>query len=69
MTGSVVNLAIDGTSAGTINGNTVSGAQGTYGFHCSVASNYTAAHYGGASIQQSPTPLGLNYDNGTCGFQ
>jgi parallel beta-helix repeat protein len=69
MAGSVVNLAIDGTDAGTVTGNSVSGAQGSYGYHCSISSNYTAAHYGGTVIQQSPIPLGLNYDRQTCGFE
>lgn len=69
ITGSVVNLAIDGILDGSVDANSVSGAQGTYGYHCSVSSDYTAAHYNSASIQQDPSPLNLNFDSGTCGYQ
>lgn len=64
-TGAVVNLAIDGILGGTVNGTTVSGAQGTYGFNCNIAADYTAAHYGGATIQQNPVPVFRLY-HGPC---
>jgi hypothetical protein len=49
--GAVVNLAIDGISAGTIQQNAFSNTRGTAGFNCSKAADYTAAHFGNANYQ------------------
>lgn len=65
-TGAVVNLAIDGITAGTVINNSVSSAQGNRGFHCSLSANYTAAHWGSASVQGGWNLL-WQYNNNTCG--
>jgi hypothetical protein len=51
ITGAVVNLAIDGVLNGYIQGNSMSGHQGTRGYGCSYSSDYTAHYFGTASIQ------------------
>lgn len=50
-TGAVVNLAIDGIDAGSVQSNSWSGAGGTRGFNCDIAADYTAGHFGASSIQ------------------
>jgi hypothetical protein len=65
-TGAVVNLAVDGIGGGLVINNSTSGAQGNRGFHCGFSANYTAAHWGSASIQGRWDAL-WQYDNGTCG--
>ncbi|HEX5473653.1 MAG TPA: hypothetical protein VFX12_03240 [Vicinamibacterales bacterium] len=49
--GAVVNLAIDGIDWGSVQSNTWSGANGTRGFNCTLSGDYTAGHFGSASIQ------------------
>ena len=51
ITGAVVNLAVDGISAGTVQNNSPSSPQGTAGFFCGYGANYSAQDYGSASLQ------------------
>jgi hypothetical protein len=56
MTGAVINLAVDGVDAGTITSNSMSGAQGTRGYHTCLgqsALDYAVAHVGGGVSLQS----------------
>jgi hypothetical protein len=62
--GAVVNLAVDGTTGGSVSGNGYSGAQGSAGYPCTHSSNYAAAHFGG-SIQ--PGYESFAFDAGYCG--
>jgi hypothetical protein len=62
--GSVVALAIDGIAAGNVSGNSPSGAQGSWGFGCPYAANYTAFDFGAASIDGGYYPRW--YHNGSC---
>jgi hypothetical protein len=64
-TGAVVNLAIDGITGGNFSGNSGPGSRGTNGYGaCSLASDYTAGDFGGASIQAGWVPR--IYHGGTC---
>jgi hypothetical protein len=51
MSGAVHNLAVDGISSGSVQGNTMSNSQGTQGFRCTQPLSFTAAHSGSATIQ------------------
>jgi hypothetical protein len=63
-TGAVVNLAVDGIQAGEILRNSVSDARGTPGFFCDRSAEYTAAHFGEASLQ--PGWVERFYHNNQC---
>jgi parallel beta-helix repeat protein len=66
--GAVVNLAVDGISAGEVQRNSWGGAQGNRGFGCSLpAAEYTVApgEYGAASLQDGW--ISRWFHNGTCG--
>lgn len=63
--GAVVNLAVDGIGDGTVTGNATSIPQGTNGYGCTIADNYTSAHFGVASLQ--PGADCRWYHNGQCG--
>jgi hypothetical protein len=51
MSGAVHNLAVDGISSGSVQGNTMSNSQGTQGFRCTQPLSFTAAHSGSTTIQ------------------
>lgn len=52
ISGAVVNLLVDGVSGGQVQGNSMSGAQGTRGLNgCGSSSNYDAADFVGTSLQ------------------
>jgi len=61
-----VGSAVDGISAGVVNNNSFSGAQGNRGYHCSTSANYTAGHWGSAFVQGGWNLL-WQYDGVTCG--
>ncbi len=63
-TGAVVNLAVDGVLAGSVQSNTWSAARGTRGYGCSLASDYTAADWGGTSLQNGW--IFRQYHGGSC---
>jgi hypothetical protein len=51
-TGAVVNLAVDGVNGGEVQGNSMSGAAGSWGYsNCRTANNYTVVHVNGVSLQ------------------
>jgi hypothetical protein len=67
VTGAVANIAVDGISAGLITDNGSTGAQGTWGYpNCSIATNYAAGHFAGATIDSGFLSLVFDLD-GPCG--
>lgn len=50
ISGAVVNLAVDGIQAGTIVNNAVANHQGTYLLPCGTSADFTAGHFGGATL-------------------
>ena len=50
ISGAVVNLLVDGIQAGEVVNNTVFGNQGSRGLPCGSSANYTAGHFGGATL-------------------
>jgi hypothetical protein len=62
--GSVVSLAVDGIATGSVTGNTATGAQGSRGFGCSLAANYTAWDIGVAAVDGGYYPRW--YHDGRC---
>ncbi|MBI4348035.1 MAG: right-handed parallel beta-helix repeat-containing protein [Elusimicrobia bacterium] len=63
--GAVVNLAIDGIAKGRVAGNTFVDPQGTQMMgSCRKGANYTAAHFGRATIE--PRPKYRSYHEGDC---
>jgi hypothetical protein len=66
VSGAMINLAVDGILAGTITNNSLSNPQGSRGFNgCTVVANYTAGHFGSASLDGGFTPL--VFDPAPCG--
>lgn len=63
--GAVVGLAIDGIGGGRVVGNRVTESRGTRGMGgCRKSANYTAAHFGRATIE--PDPVYRSYHEGEC---
>jgi hypothetical protein len=64
ITGAVVNVAIDGIGNGYIHDNHPSGAQGNRHFEssCTYSADYTAGHYGSATIVGSPSSIVFHPD-------
>jgi hypothetical protein len=64
--GAVVNLAIDGIQHGEVQSNGWGSAQGDRGFgSCTSSWEYTACHFGSASIQNGYESI--QFDGGACG--
>ena len=64
--GAVLNFAIDGITDGDFWGNSYTGHQGSTGYKCSVSVNYSAQHYGTASVEPYPDD-DLHWDSSACG--
>jgi hypothetical protein len=64
--GAVLNFAIDGITDGDFWSNAYTGHQGSQGFHCSVSVNYSAQHYGTASVEPYPDD-DLHWNSSACG--
>jgi hypothetical protein len=65
ISGGVVGLAVDGVDDGAVSGNSIGSPSGDDGFgSCTIADDYTAAHFGNASLQGGHSCR--YYDNGSC---
>lgn len=65
VSGAVVNLAVDGIERGSVRANRTSGARGIRGIGlCPLSAEYTAAHYGEASLQSGA--IARAYHGGLC---
>jgi hypothetical protein len=64
--GAVVNLVVDGYHGGTVDGNVLAGAQGSFSFfkgNCAYSGNYAVAHTDGTCLQGGFSKRSFHYDS------
>ncbi len=73
ISGAVINLQIEasfGAVTGTVTANSLSNAQGTYGFKsCNISANYAVYPPHAGTITYDPDYLTLQYDDEHCYIQ